>query len=393
MPGKHAVLSPSAAERWIECPASIRMQSKVPREAESPYAREGTAAHALGEIKASLAFGKINGTAYSRARAKWVKEFAEYAEHDDTMAEMERHTDAYVELLQERVAIHENSQLMLEQRMATGLPDDGAGTSDAVIVSPIHIEIIDFKYGAGVAVEAEGNPQLKLYALGALDTYGDILGETEAVYMTVHQPRMDHILTAEITPESLRKWRTEVAIPRGELALGEDAPFGPSETACRWCPASGRCKAQVEAAFPDDLEEVEVETLTESEVADYLNRIPLLKEWLKAFEEQALTMLYSEGKEIPGYKVVLSGGGKRTIPDPDGLIKFLVGLGHDVDEVSARKIRGLGELEKLLGKKEFAETAKDYIKPPEGKPAIAPESDSRSAIQPNAQAAEAFNDE
>lgn len=392
MPGQHAVLSPSSAERWIDCPASVRLASRFPNES-SVYAEEGTCAHELGEIKASFAFGLIDQKTFNRKRARWVKKWPEYAEVEETMVEMERHTDAYVELIRERKALYPDTQVMLEQRLNTGIPQSW-GTSDTVLVSPRHVEIIDFKYGAGVAVEAEGNPQLRLYALGALDQYGDILGETEVVYTTVHQPRMDHTLTAEITPDAIREWRVKKVLPRAELALSADAPFGPSERACRWCPASGRCEAQVQAAFPDDLMDEEPEELTEDRVAELLGRLPLLKDWLKAFEAQALTMAYSEGRHIPGWKVVRSGG-IRQVKDQDAAIDVLAAEGLDRDEFMVEKIKGIGDLEKLLGKEDFKRLLEDsgIVKKSEGRESLAPESDKRPSISPNAEAANAFGDD
>jgi hypothetical protein len=390
MPEKHAVLSPSAAERWIECPASVRFSRQF-RNESSVYAEEGTCAHELGEIKVSFEFGLIDRATFNRRRARWVKKWPEYAEVEETLVEMERHTDAYVELIRERAALYPHTQVMVEQRLNTGIPQSW-GTSDTVLASPRHIEIVDFKYGAGVAVEAEGNPQLRLYALGALDTYGDLLGETEAVFMTVHQPRMDHVLTAEMTPDSLREWRSRI-LPIAQEALGADAHFGPSEAACRWCPASGRCEAQVQAAFPDDLLDEPVEELTEDRVAELLGRLPMLKDWLKAFEAQALTMAYSEGKTIPGWKVVRSGG-QRRVKDEAKAQEVLEAEGLERDEFMTTKVKGIGDLEKLLGKDRFKELleAPGIVAKSEGKESLAPESDSRPSITPNAEAAAAFGD-
>jgi hypothetical protein len=387
---EHAVLAPSAAERWLECPASIRMEKHVPEEAESFYALEGTAAHALGEIKASLHFGKITKRQATARRAEWAREFERFAEDADTMIAMEEHTDAYVQLLQERMDLYPNSQIMLEQKLDTGVPQSW-GTSDSVIVSPVHVEIIDFKYGQGVEVEAEGNPQLRLYALGALDTYGELLGETELVRMTVHQPRLHHVLTAEMTPDELRDWRTSI-LPTAELALGEDAPFGPSDTACRWCPASGRCRAQLEKVFETDFD-VDPDTLSPEEMAELLARVSLIRDWLNAFEEAALSLAYSKGKPIPGYKVVMSGG-KRSFTDPGEAIDFLVEeKGYELDEVSVRKIRGIGELEKLLGVKEFAALMEPYVKKGDGRPSLASEDDPRPAVAPNTEAIKEFGED
>lgn len=391
MPGQHAKLSPSDAERWMSCPAAIRAEEESGLvEAESSYAREGTAAHALGEIKASLHFGKITKQQSIARRAAWAKEFEEYAEDPETMIEMEEHTDAYVALIQERMDMFPGSVLFLEIRVFPGIPECW-GTSDTIIVSPVHVEVIDFKYGAGVAVEAHGNPQLRIYAVGALEEYGDLLGDTELVRITVHQPRMDHILTEEMTPEALYKWRDEEVIPRAELALSDDAPFGPSDEACRWCPLSGRCRAQLEAVFATDFEQ-KPDTLSPEEIAEVLGKRKMVADWLNAFEVTALSMMYSEGTPVPGYKVVLSGG-QRSVKDPVKAIEVLLHEGFDHAEVTnPAKPKGIGDLEKLLGKERFKELLEvpGIVKKSDGKPAIAPESDSRPAIQPNSEAAKEF---
>lgn len=385
MPSKHAKLSPSASERWLACPASIRMEATVPPEPDSPYAAEGTAAHALGEMKAQLAFEKITSRQYTIRRNKWRTEYRITPEQE---AEMDVHTDAYVALIKERVALFPNSEVLFEQRMDTGVPTCW-GTSDTVIVSPTHVEIIDFKYGAGVRVDAWQNPQLRLYALGALDTFGDVLGETEIVRITVHQPRMEHVETEEISPAELLEWRRMI-IPIAESALGDDAPFGPSDEACRWCPATGRCQAQVAAVFSVPFEE-DPEVLSEEQMAEYLGKVKMVRDWLNAFEQAALTMAYSEHKTIPGYKVVLSGG-RRYFNDELGALEFLKEHGYTDEAISKRAIRGLGELETLLGKKEFDQMLDPYISKSEGKPSLVLESDRRAAVNPNGRAAEEFSE-
>lgn len=394
MGGQHAKLAPSAAETWISCPASIRMSALVPSGGSSIYAEEGTAAHALGEIKASLALGLITERQATHRREKWRKEFAYVLDQleEGWELEMERCTTEYVELILERAALYPNSQVMLEQRMPTGIPECD-GTSDVVIVSPLHVEIIDLKYGSGVAVEAHDNPQLKLYALGALDTYGDVLGDTELVRWTVFQPRMDHTLTEETTPEELRKWRSRI-LPIAEAALGPDAPFGPSEAACRWCPASGRCQAQLESVFAEPWIEEKPEDLQPEDYARVLADVPRIKEWLKAFEEAALGLAYSQGIQIPGYKVVRSGG-QRGIRDHPKAIEVLVAEGYEPAEVSNVKAKGIGELEKLLGKEDFKRLLEDteLVTKSDGKESLVPESDKRESITPNVEAAKVFGEE
>lgn len=390
MPGEHAKLGPSDAERWMSCPAAIRMDEQF-EDTETSYAHEGTAAHALAEIKASLHFGKITERQAIARRAEWAKEFEEYAENPETMIEMEEHTDAYVALLQERMDLYPNSALFLEVRVFPGVPECW-GTSDAVIVSPIHIEVIDFKYGAGVSVEAHGNPQLRLYGVGALEEY-DILGDVELIRITVHQPRMNHILTDEMTPAALLKWRDEEVIPRAELALTDDAPFGPSDEACRWCPASGQCRAQLEAVFATDFE-ASPDVLSPDEMAEVLGKRKMVADWLNAFEIAALDLAYSKGTPIPGYKVVLSGG-QRGVRDPAKAIEVLRADGYKDEEITSTKPKGIGDLEKLLGKDKFKALLEDsgIVTKSDGKPALAPESDKRPAIAPNSEAAKVFAEE
>lgn len=390
MPSEHARLSPSAAERWIECPASVQMEAEL-SSTESPYAHEGTVAHSLAELKASFAFGKITEDQFLMRHAAWYRENQALLDLDDVLLEMERHTDAYVDLLRDRMGMYPHSVLFLEERLETGVPHSW-GTSDAVIVSPQHVEIVDLKYGQGVAVKAEGNPQLRLYACGAMDTYADLLGETEVIRATVHQPRMNHVLTEELTPAELREWRATEVIPRAELALSDDAPFGPSDTACRWCSASGRCRAQLQAVFSTDFD-ADPDLLEPADIAEKLGQIPLIREWLKAFEEAALRSAYSDGKPIPGYKVVLSGG-RRTVTDPAAAIAALLDHGFRFSEVVKQSPPGIGELEKLLGEEQFRALLEDtgLVRKSEGKPALVSEEDKRPAINPNAEAQRIFGE-
>lgn len=381
----HALLSPSSAERWLQCPASVLATKDLPAGEESPYAHEGTVAHQLAELKASLHFGKINQGQFLARRNSWRRINADLLNQDEIEVEMERHTDAYVDLLDQRVHRRHDSEIMLEQQLESGVPGCW-GTSDAVIVSPVHVEIIDFKYGQGVVVAAEGNPQLRLYALGALETYGDILGETETVYITVHQPRLDHVLTDDMTPAELRAWREKIT-PVAEEALAPGAHFGPSETACHWCPLSGRCRAQLEAIFAQPYNDPA--QLTPEEISEALGRMTEIRNWLNALDETALALAYSEGVPIPGYKVVLSGG-RRSVDEIGAMKALTEEHGYSFDEIGKMKLRGIGELEKLMGKDKFAELLAPHITPAKGSPALVPEDDKRPATEPNLEAQKEF---
>lgn len=386
---KHAVLSPSSAERWINCPASVRLVAKLPKKPESVYAIEGTAAHALGELKARhQILEEIDAGEYDVLYLKWLEE---YGVDGEQLAEMGRHTDDYVDLIRERASLHPHSVVLLEQRVKTGVPNCW-GTSDTVIVSPVHVEVIDLKYGQGVSVEAEDNPQLKFYGVGALENFGDLLGDVETVYWTIFQPRLMKTLTASLPAEELRAWRDGI-IPIAEIALGDDAPFNPSDKACRWCPASGQCDAQLRKVFETDFAEYDPELLDGDDFADVLERIPLIKRFLADVEKASLERMYAEGKDIPGYKVVLSGG-IRQVTDPEGALEALAQAGYSHDEVSEKKVFGIGKLEKVLGKDMFKSLLEDtgLVKKSEGRPSIAPEDDKRPAIDRTSEAVREFTE-
>lgn len=384
MPDEHARLSPSSAERWISCPASVRESEKLPQveEEESPYAAEGTLAHTLAEITAGQAFGLISHEEFQQELSKWEGDVPDEA----TRTEMEHHVSAYVEYIRTRLI--PGSAFFTEQRFPTGVPQS-FGTSDSVIVNPTTIEIIDFKYGAGVPVSAEKNPQTRLYALGALDEFGDLLGTTTHVTMTIFQPRLNSVSSETLSVEALQLWREEVALPAANEALFAPKPrFGPSDSACRWCPLAGICRERMEWAtqrdFGDVVGEQEIEpaepaTLTPGEISQALPRLKSITSWAKDLEASALDMAYSQGIEIPGYKVVRSGG-QRKFTDETGAIQELIDRGFNAEQVADFKIKGFGVIDKLLGKGETPEVLGKYIGRTQGRESLAPLSDKREAI-------------
>lgn len=385
MTAQHATLSPSAASRWMACPASVRMAESPTKRTESTYAAEGTAAHALAELMARrLLLKSLSDSEFDVALQDWRDAYSVSAALED---EMTGHAQAYVDYLKSRMELHPDSQLLLEQRLPTGIPDCW-GTSDAVIISPDAVESVDLKYGLGVRVYAVGNPQLRLYGVGALEEYGDLLGEVSTVCLTVFQPRLGHVDTEELSPSDLRAWRDKL-LPLAKAALEPGAPFGPGEDTCRWCPSSGNCRAQMEWATRRDFE-TSVDELDDEDLAAALDLIPFLRLWCAAVDDFCLDRAYSRGRPIPGYKVVLSGG-KRIVSDPVGALEALVQLGYELDEVSTRKVKGVGDLTKFLAG-DFDIAVGPFVTKGTGSPSLVRESDRRDALDPASEAAKDFSE-
>ena len=381
MPDEHSRLAPSASARWLSCPASVLLIEALPyarTHTDTPWTREGTIAHKLGEIVAGQKFGLLTASQYTREYKKWQREAGLSGEEVQVMRAF---IDQYIVCIREIMEAHPGSVLMLEQKVDTGIQSCW-GTSDVIIVSPTHVAVVDLKYGQGVEVSAVDNPQLKAYGVGALEMF-DLLGSIETVSMTIFQPRLYKRSTFTMDADDLRLWRDKAQITAA-IALQPGAPFGPSDKACRFCPLAGECRAQLEWATAQDFS-VEPELLTEAEIAAALEMASGIKRWLEKLEERALTMAYSEGRHLPGFKVVMSGG-RRSIPDNDAALEKLIAAGFSPEKVAILKLKTLGDLEKAVGRKELPVLLGDLLAKGEGKPSLVPESDKRPEIAPDTQA-------
>lgn len=393
---QHARLSPSASERWISCPASVLAIEALPREVvehTSVYAEEGTVFHALVEILGRAHFGHITKDQAKKELNKWRRDNG-VSLHTEN--EMQGYARVWLDVLQVRFDAHPGSTIYFEQRLDTGIPSSW-GTTDAAIVSPTHIDVIDAKYGAGVQVDAEDNSQLRLYGLGVLDDH-DILGLIKDVTLIVIQPRIDdhhtggpHISMETITADELRAWREEIK-PIAKQALEPDAPFGPSAKACRWCPLSGKCKAQLEYIFEEEVDfEADPKLMSVEETADLLKVLPQIKDWVNAFEAAALHRAYDLDEPIPGFKVVMSGG-RRGCVNEEAVTEILLEEGYKADDITTRKLVGIGVLESLLGgRKPFTEKLGVFYPKSSGKPSLVPEDDKRPGLNREAEAASIFS--
>lgn len=394
----HARLGPSAAHRWIHCPASIRVAEALEitgADTSSTYAAEGTAAHTVAEIVASHRFGLITDEMMDSALAVWRGHYAgaEWLNGysiESVQEEMLIHGETYADVIAVERARQHTTTMHLELKVFPGV-ESVWGTGDCVVIGPEEVAAIDYKYGTGVRVDAPDNEQLMLYGLGAYEA--DVIGLAKTVRIVIVQPRLDHISTWEISVEDLLRWRDEVAKPAAELALTDDAPFGPGEKTCQFCPARGQCKAQMDWVIERDFGQ-DLDLMDNHDYAQALEILPAVRAWAAAVEEKALERAYSKGEKIPGWKVVQSGG-KRVITDEVAAVEKLVAAGFKREDVERTKTgtQTLAVLDKVVraGRTKILDVVLgDLLTKSEGRPSLVPEKDKRATITANDSAAADF---
>lgn len=373
MPEIHSKLSPSSAARWLSCTPCLRLEESMPDTAGRD-AQEGTLAHSLGEKTLLYKLGIITAQKYARA----LRRIKENPLYDETMTE---YIDGYVEFVlnhfKDAKAISPDAVCEIEARLDfSDWAKGGFGTGDAVIITDGYIEVIDLKYGKGVAVDVDRNPQLMLYGLGAYSEYG-MLFDIEKIIVNIYQPRINNIAGFEMPVAELLEWAEDVVRPQAEKALNGEGEFKPSEKACRFCKARSICKARAESllsletyGFSDPA------VMKPDEIADALRRAEGLDTWIKSLKEFAYDKL-SDGQSIKGFKLVKGGRGRRSFSDKDEVGKILLREGYQLEDIYSRDLISLTALEKLVGKKKFSELCGDYIIKPEPKSVLAFEDDPR----------------
>lgn len=387
MPDIHARLSASGAKKWINCPGSIQLEENF-EDKPSQFAEEGTNAHALGEAKIRLATKEYNRTKYHNAirNLEITEDMEDYAESYKNYV-IERYNSA----LQKTP----DAILMLEQRLDfSKYVPDGFGTGDAVIIAEGKLEIIDLKYGKGVEVSAVDNPQLRLYALGAYEAF-DMLYGFDTVEMTIYQPRLDNISSESISVAELLEWGESVK--KAAQLANDDSITGC--VAGKHCD-TGFCKARpVCRAYAEERQKMAVydfkppAMLTVAEIADIIEQSASLEKWAKLVCDYALEQAYKHGVEYPGYKVV-EGRSNRKYSKPDSEVaKILTDNGYPESDILVHKLKGITDIEKLLGKKTFAEVLGSYVVKPPGKPTLVCSEDKRPAINSAMQAQEDFKND
>lgn len=370
----HALLSASSSARWLACPPSAVAAEAYPNE-QTEFTKEGTLAHEVAEQVARGQIASID---------------VEISDELGTTVEMIECAQGYADYIMEQTK-SEAAAVLLEQRVdfSPWVPE-GFGTADCIIIQGDTMDVIDYKYGKGVAVSAEDNPQMKLYGLGALNDYGFACDVTK-VRLHIYQPRINNISVDELTVAELLDWAEKTVKPTAAKAAKGKGSYSPGDH-CRFCPHAGRCRALTKACtehINTHGVKATVEVLAPWEVAEVLRMEPLVSLWLKRVKDQALTTLLNGG-EVPGYKVVEGKLGNRKWTDEIKVVEILKDAGYQLNDVTETKLLSPSAMDKSIGKKRVAELLTELIDRTPGAPTVVLETDKRPAYDRVAEAQKDF---
>ncbi len=370
-PIKHAKLSASSAHRWLECPPSVMATAHLPDET-TVYAEEGSVAHEVAEYKVRWFLGErdISPPPCGKFDAD----------------EIDRYTDIYAYYAADKIETIRKScpdaVVLVEQRLDfSNYVEGGFGTGDLVIVADDVIQVIDFKYGKGVAVSAERNPQMMLYALGALNLY-DYLYDIKTVKIAIVQPRLDSISEWELSVDELLSWAENTLKPTAILAAKGGGEFKAGEH-CRFCKLRSTCRKRTELMLETAKYEFkEPAELTDEEIAAVLTIASGLAKWADDVFAYAQTKAINDGKQWDGFKLV-EGRSNRKYADEQKVADICRQNGYSISQIFKTTLIGITDMEKLLGKKKFRELLSDCVIKPKGKLTLVPESDKREEVLPD----------
>lgn len=384
MPTQHALLSASSAHRWLHCAGSPLLEKEFP-DTTSVYAQEGTLAHELCELKLKKYTTVMPKGTYTRAHNKIMKS-------ELWQNEMEGTSEAYLEYVKEiMLACEIAPAVLIEKRVDfSRYVPEGFGTADCLMLAGDTLHVIDYKHGKGVVVDAAHNPQMMLYALGAMDELS-LLYRFKSVHIVIVQPRVNNISEFTMTADELRDWGESVVKPRAEAAISGNGTFEAGDW-CRFCRAKQQCKTRYESndsLYPELSAQHDPRLITLEELGEYLKRGKDMAAWLEDMREYALSESLA-GADVPGWKAV-EGRGSRVFTDTDEAVDTLVKNGIDESVLYERRVLTLAQMEKAVGKKAFGEIVGNLVVKNPGKPTLVEESDKRPKITNQPTAADVFN--
>lgn len=364
-PSLHSVLGASAAERWMHCTPSARLTEGM-KDEETSYAAEGTAAHALCEWKVKKALKMRAGR--RPTSDYWTDEMEECADN---------YRDYIMDLVGEARKICKDPITLIEQHLdfSCWVPD-GFGTGDFLLVADGELNICDFKFGKGVPVFADHNPQMMLYALGALELF-DVLYDIKTVTMTIFQPRLSNISVWSISAGDLYKWAEKELRPKAEMASKGEGEYTPGSW-CRFCKAKSTCRARAESFL--ELARMEFQPpalLSDEEIAEVMEKADELSRWASDIMAYASAAAINEGRHFDGYKIV-EGRSVRKFSDSKAVEQAAREAGYT--DIYNKTLITLTAFEKLMGKETFQEILGRYVEKPKGKLTLVPVSDKRPEV-------------
>lgn len=384
MPTQHALLSASSAHRWLHCTGSPLLEKEFP-DTTSVYAQEGTLAHELCELKLKKYTTVMPKGTYTRAHNKITKS-------ELWQNEMESTSETYLEYVKEIMLSCEIAPaVLIEKRVDfSRYVPEGFGTADCLILAGDTLHVIDYKHGKGVVVDADHNPQMMLYVLGAMSELS-LLYRFQFVHMAIVQPRVNNISEFTMTADELTEWGEAVVKPKAEAAMSGNGTFEAGDW-CRFCRAKQQCKTRYESndsLYPELSAQHDPRLITLDELGEYLRRGRDMAAWLEDMKEYALSESLA-GAEVPGWKAV-EGRGSRAFTDTDEAVDTLIKNGIDESVLYERRVLTLAQMEKAVGKKAFGELVGDLVVKNPGKPTLVEESDKRPKITNQPTAADVFN--
>ena len=384
MPTQHALLSASGAHRWLHCTGSPLLEKDFP-DSTSVYAQEGTLAHYLCELKLMAYTGEITKRKLTSMKNKLMKSELWQPEMDST-------SEAYLDYIKDITMSYTVKPVILIEKKVdfSRYVPEGFGTADCLILAGDTLHVVDYKHGKGVVVDADHNPQMMLYALGAMSELS-LLYRFKFVHMTIVQPRVNNISEFTMTADDLIEWGETVVKPKAEAAISGHGEFEAGDW-CRFCRAKQQCKTRYESndsLYPELSERHDPRLITLTELGEYLRRGRDMAAWLEDMKEYALSESLA-GADVPGWKAV-EGRGSRAFTDTDEAVDTLIKNGIDESVLYERRVLTLAQMEKAVGKKAFGEIVGNLVVKNPGKPTLVEESDKRPKITNQPTAADVFN--